>query len=121
MTVEELRERCRLWQHRLRLLDWDVKVEIKRQRDMIHPEGKAGEVEMVLEQRMAWITLRDMVDIAPEDQDENDLEYSLVHELLHLWTEPLGLPDDGPKKIAEEQMLNSLCRAFVKLDREGKR
>lgn len=117
MTQDELTALARKWQQRLRLQDWDVTVEIKRAREM-SLDGKAGEVVMVLEQRRAWITLRDMTDVDPEEQADNDPEVTVVHELLHLFTEPLGLPEEGPRATAEEQMLNAVSRALVALDRE---
>lgn len=119
MTIEELRERCKVWQGRLRLSDWDVTVEIKRARDMQNDDC-AGEVERILNVRRAWIVLRDLVDTRSECQDENDLEITLVHELIHLYTEPLDLPSTGLKHTAEEQMIDALARALVALDREGK-
>ncbi|SRR6266852_2570024 len=106
------------WQRRLGLRDWTVTVKLCRARDM-DDEDSNGEVQILLNHRRAFIALRDPLDVKPEYHPENDLEETLVHELLHLWTEPLSLPDAGPRQVAEEQALNALAKALVALAREA--
>lgn len=56
-------------------------------------EEKNAEVCVQLPTRTAWITLRDRVDVIEEYAELNDAETALVHELLHIYTEPLSLPE----------------------------
>jgi hypothetical protein len=111
-----MQDRCAYWQQILRLQDWTITVEIKRDRDM-ETSRNGGEIVTLPKHRRAWIYLLDPTDIRPEALPENDMEKILIHELLHIYTEPFGLPDDGPKNTVEEQMINALAEALLKLDR----
>jgi hypothetical protein len=118
MTQEELVEATALWQARLRLVDWDIHAKVKRERDM-EAKGRGGEMLVQLTSRTAWLTLLDRNDLDPDYARLNDAEVTLVHELLHIYTEPLEIPEHGPKHIAEETMLEMVSRALVAAYRSG--
>ncbi len=119
MTQTELEERCDYWRRILRLQDWKITVEVKRGRDMELGKRNGGEIVMLSNHRRAWIYLLDPLDIRPETLAENEMEKILVHELLHVLTEPFDLPEEGLVHVAEEQLINCVAEALVALDRRG--
>src|SRR3990167_913265 len=80
---EELETACTEWQKRLRLQDWIVKPKLFRGRDM-KMEGCQGECEFQLKNKTAAIRILDAVDYSEDYIIEQDMDKTLVHELLHL-------------------------------------
>lgn len=120
MTQEELQALCADWQARLRLQDWDVFVVVKRERDM--RSNCMGSVNWVLPKRVAAIQILDPCDFPPDVVCEQDQEKTLVHELLHLHFAPFAVAeteDGGPQDLAQEQAINAIASALVKLKREA--
>jgi hypothetical protein len=118
LTQSQLTKKCREWQKVLRLQDWDVTTEICRQRDL-KDDDYAGQVRWILPIKQALISLVDPIDQPDNCIKEYDMEDSLVHELLHLHFAPLGTEHGTPEKIAEEQAINAISKALVKLKREA--
>lgn len=79
-TDEQLQEKLKQWQERLRLQDWLVKVKIGRQREM--QLNRLGEISFNTHTKTARITILDPIDY--DDWGKQDMENTLVHELLHL-------------------------------------
>lgn len=120
LTEDELRAKCAEWQKILRLQDWIVNVSIYRERDM-NNKGCCGEVEWTLEKRMASIRILDPVDYPDGTMEEQDMERTLVHELLHLHLAPFQ-PDreDELRYCALEQAIDAISRGLVQLKRSNK-
>lgn len=118
MTQEQLEALCREWQKTLRLQDWDVKVRIVRQRDMDNHNAQ-GEVDWTLPKKSAAISILDPTDYPPNSWWGQDIERTLVHELLHLHFAPFVEEEDGLKRVAEEQAIDCLAIALVALKRRG--
>lgn len=101
------------WQRRLRLQDWDVKIQVRRRYDMSLANAH-GTCTWELCKKLAAIEIMD-----PNDYDPgswawvNDVEKTVVHELLHLHFAPFASPDDGPADIAQEQAIDLIARALV--------
>jgi hypothetical protein len=116
-TEDQIREKCAEWQRILRLQDWIVSVSIVRERDM-GMENTMGTINPTLEKRMAKIRILDPVDYPPGLMEPQDMELTLVHELLHLhlwfFTESL----EGPLHVAEEQAIEAISRGLVALARK---
>lgn len=121
MTEAELVAACRKWQVRLRLQDWTVVVRLARMHEMRDEDGadRGGTIMRYSRDRLATIKILDSVDYPPECALPEDQEATLVHELLHIYTDALQLPAEGSKHIAEEQMVNALAEALVALERAG--
>ncbi|MEW6044997.1 MAG: hypothetical protein AB1609_00710 [Bacillota bacterium] len=115
LSQDELTEKCRLWQRRLRLQDWDIVTKIVRADDM-HSDGQ-GECMWVIERKEAIIKLLDPVDYSPRSPFEQDHERTLVHELLHLHFAPFTAKDGTPEDVAQEQAIQCLAKALVALAR----
>ncbi len=117
MTDQELQRLCELWQRRLRLQDWTVKVQIARKRDLDLTDSE-GQIQWVLSRREALIKLMDPIDYSPTAMTPQDLEVSLVHELLHLYFAPFDAEDGTLQQTCPEQAIDALSNALVKLARK---
>lgn len=115
LTEEELRTKCAEWQKILRLQDWNVVLKIRRGRDMpIH--NVCGSCSWELTQKMAAINILDPIDYPPDAIAPNDMELTLVHELLHLHFCPVE-PDGA--SVAGEQAIESISWGLISLARRG--
>lgn len=112
-TQEELQEKLEIWQKRLRLQDWIIQVRIVREREM-KLEGCQAEVSWTLENKTATIRMLDPLDYPPDSNIQQDMEDSLIHELLHLHLAPItGQDVDGVFRIAEEQAIESITSGII--------
>lgn len=119
-TNEEAQDACKEWQKILRLQDWAVKVFIKRARDM-SLEGGQGEVHWGLQSKSASILLLDPLDYPPGLRQEQDMEKTLVHELLHLHSAPFdNFEYESLENTALEQAIDLTAEALVELKRGAK-
>ncbi len=116
MTQTELEQLCREWQEILSLRDWDVKPSIKRGRDFAS-SGNEAEINWELQTRTATIYILDPIDYPDDTKWEQDIESSLVHELLHIYFAPFNATDGTLEKVAQEQAINAISLALVKLKR----
>ena len=122
MTGERLEEVLAIWQKRLRLQDWRVKLEVVRQK-VARTEGYAC-VDWDRNYRRARVQLIHPGDLnASEFSIPVDLEIFMVHELLHLFF--CNLENDGndePEwRLRElEFAVQSLAEALVELGRVTK-
>lgn len=99
------------WQPRMRLADWDVRVEYKR-----HME-RSGYIIADFAYKRADITIMDPIDW-PGGRPL-DPERRLVHELGHLHFAAFKTDDDTPLGDAEEQAVEAFSKALVELKRMG--
>lgn len=116
-TVEQLRERVAYWQQVLRLQDWDVRVEFHRAREF-EVDGRGAETTISVCNKCALIWMLDPVDYPENAIEEKDNDRTIVHELLHLHTEPMGVRKGRTHDVAEEQMIESLAKGFISLERK---
>lgn len=117
-TEEELRAKCIEWQKILRLQDWIITLVISRERNM-NLKGNA-EIEATLPKRMATIRILDPLDYPPNRVESQDMELSLVHELLHIHLFPLFADrEDEMRMVAEEQAIEAISRGLIALKRNG--
>lgn len=116
MTQAELDAAIARWQERLCLRDWTIIGRVKRVWEMT--AGKGGEIEINLNTHTAWLDYLDPGDRLPEWAHLNDGETIVVHELLHILTEPLSIAAEGLEHHAHEWLIECVARALVALDRE---
>ena len=116
MTNEQLQALCREWQQVLRLQDWDVRCKFVRQREMTD-SGCAGECRFQLEKKQAVIYVIDPIDWPPNCAWPQDVEKTLVHELLHLHMAPFQPSHDTLEHVMMEQAIESIATGLVRLRR----
>jgi len=112
-----MRGHLRYWQKVLRLQDWDLEVDIVRDRDM--PECCNGHLAINVQWKLATISILAGVDRVRRDIGVEEVD--LVHELLHVVFHNLH-PDNGGVSLTHdlfEQGLNLVAEALVGL-RHGK-
>lgn len=103
---------CRIWQKRLRLRDWEIHVEFARPGDM--PESDAaGTVTYECAKRLAWISICDPACWPQSRRASQDVEYTLVHELVHVVLAPLVTSASEVNGMLEEQSVDQLTRALL--------
>lgn len=102
------------WQPALRLQHWTITVQYTRRL-----EASAQNRYMLLSLK-SKIEIVDPIDYNADYCNEpQDVERSLVHELLHLHFAAISPDNDSPQHVHEEQAVESLARAFVALKRRG--
>lgn len=117
-TDDEVQEACEKWKKILRLQDWVTKSGIYRERDM-RLDGCNGECEWQLKTKIATIRILDPIDYPENLIIEQDMEKTLVHELLHLHFAPLYADtDDKSIDDAQEQAIDCIANALVNLNRK---
>jgi hypothetical protein len=108
-----LNEKLSLWQKRLKLEDWTVTV-IASQRDSLRT-GTLGNIRWDLEKKTAVIKVLD----PGNDQMSSaailrDMEFTVVHELIHL---EFCASTRADSRADEETSVNNIAEALLQLDR----
>jgi hypothetical protein len=94
------------------LQDWFITASIKRSRDLL--DNSQACVSWVLNKKMATIGIIDPIDYPPDSMFPQDMEISLVHELLHLHFAPISDKDfDNQFELAEEQAIESISFGLI--------
>ena len=118
LTEDELREKCAEWQRILRLQDWDVIVTVERASNMRVSEVN-GECEWTLQTKQARIRILDPIDYPDNIKWPQDMEQTLVHELLHLHFAPFDRFDrESLEHVTMEQAIDLIAGALVNLKRK---
>ena len=121
LTEDELRAHLVFWQRHLRLQDWDIKVVIVRASGMTS-KWNSGEMGTSECNKECKIEIMHPEDFQKDNLMQNllDMEYVLVHELVHIHFEAFKTKEDTGERMAEEQAVNALSKALVGLRRSGK-
>lgn len=115
----ELEAMASEWQQRLRLQDWTVKIQVRRRHHMCLADAH-GTCSWELRKKLAAIEIMDPADYDPGSWGwAEDVEKTVVHELLHLHFAPFAAKDDGPDDVAQEQAIDLIARALVAAKREA--
>jgi hypothetical protein len=99
-------QRLHVWQERLNLTDWDIRFDLVRSKDL---EPKTlGNVHWDTDVKTARISVLSTYDYTLPYKDMlKDMEFTVVHELVHLHLASL------PR--SEEHAVNELAEALIKL------
>lgn len=120
-TQEELEKLLKKWQKTLRLTDWNIQVKIARANEMTR-EGVQGENMYSVPLHSSFIKIVDPVDWETDFCEEQDMEKTLVHELMHL---VLCHSEPNPNKTLKLQLfevsVEKLANAFVDMKRGQKK
>ena len=107
-------QKLHLWQNRMNLEDWDIKVDVVRA-DKLEPKT-LGNIHWDTDVKAATICV-----LSPEDYKLpykamlDDMEMTIVHELVHL--ELASLPRSDASRRVEEHAVNEIASALLKLAR----
>ena len=109
-----VKQELQLWQDRLDLKDWDVKVELVRP-NALEPKT-LGNVHWDSDVKKATISVLSAYDYTlPMQAMLDDMEVTIVHELVHLHLS--SLPRSEATSRNEEHVVVELTRALLKLEK----
>jgi hypothetical protein len=111
-------ERLSVWQKRLSLQEWSVSVVVSRASDL--KPKTLGNIHWDREKKTAVIRVLDPADYKlPFEQMLQDIEFTIVHELIHLEIAPVftDLQRTDANRMEEEHAVNQMADALLKLDR----
>jgi hypothetical protein len=116
MELRKLRKLGREWQETLGLVDWKMTFHFTK--NSVSAEVAADEMaccHMKPDTKTAKIVLKTL-EVSPCDEmgAPNDLEETLVHEILH----PFFVPFQGQNDLALEQAINTMAKALVTMKRK---
>jgi hypothetical protein len=114
-------EKLYSWQRRLNLKDWEISI-------VVSPAGAlkkntVGNIRWDKEKKTAVIRVLDPADYKiPFDAILKDVEFTVVHELIHLEMSPVlaDLNRTDANRMEEEYAVNHMTDALLKLDRGDK-
>jgi hypothetical protein len=111
-------ERLSVWKKRLNLQDWNITVVVARATEL--KPKTLGNIHWDTDKKTAIIRVLDPADYKlPNDEMLKDMEFTVVHELIHLELSPVLSPlqrNDANRHV-EEHAVNHLAEALLKLDR----
>jgi hypothetical protein len=111
-TSKFIVRKLQIWQDRMNLKDWDIRVSLVRA-DKLEPKT-LGNIHWDSDVKTATISV-----LAPEDytlpykEMLDDMEFTVVHELVHL--ELASLPRSDASRRVEEYAVNQIATALLKL------
>ena len=112
------REKLWVWQKRLNLQDWDVALEVVRSTEL-RPKT-LGNIRWDAEKKTALIRVLDPADYCLTFQAMlDDMEFTVVHELIHLEMSPVlsHFARSDADRSEEEHAVNHMADALLHLDR----
>lgn len=118
LTQEQLEKLCEEWKKILSLQAWEIHVKIVRVSEFANKNGVAH-VHMEREHNEALIRILDPLDYPSNTPVPQDMEHSLVHELIHiLWDVTIDSFDPAHEAHVQwERSINLTVRALLKLKR----
>jgi len=111
-------ERLWVWQKRLNLQDWKVSVVMSRATEL--KPKTLGNIHWDIDKKTAVIRVLDPADYKlPYQEMLQDMEFTVVHELIHLELAPVlsDLQRSDANRREEEHSVNHMADALLKLDR----
>lgn len=102
------------WQKILRLQDWEVTIDYYRARDFTNADA-LGECTFNINSREGFIKILDPIDY----EGEYDLEWIVVHELLHLHFADWTAKNNYECPVSGEQAIDSIAQALTRLNKAG--
>jgi hypothetical protein len=104
----------RIWQNRLNLKDWDIRVDLVRP-DALEPRT-LGNIHWDTNKKHATIDVLSAYDYTlPLPEMLDDMEFTVVHELVHLHL--ASLPRSDATSRNEEYAVNQIARALLNLSK----
>ena len=107
--------RLAVWQQRLNLQDWKISIIMSHPSDL--KPKTLGNIHWDADKKAATIRVLDSSDYRlPFHEMLEDMEFTVVHELIHL--ELSSLPRSEASRREEEHAVNQIADALLKLDRK---
>jgi len=110
-------ERLQVWQKRLNLTDWNISVVMERAANL--KPKTLGNIHWDLDRKTAIIRVLDPADYKMQTKEMlQDMEFTIVHELIHLNFAPVvsEFQRSEANRREEEHAVNHMADALLKLD-----
>jgi hypothetical protein len=119
MIASEFQEMCKRWQSAMRLADWHVEFELADPKDI---KGNDGMSHISVINCEAKIQIADPRKVGMENRTfPYSAELTLVHELLHLYFEPVcAKRKAADRRLMIEQAIETLAKAIINLSKSRK-
>ena len=114
-------ERLALWQKRLNLQDWNIALLVSRASEL--KPKTLGNIHWDSDKKTAVLRVLDPADYKLAFNEMlQDVEFTVVHELIHLELSPVLSPlqRNDANRREEEHAVNHMAEALLKLDRANK-
>jgi hypothetical protein len=111
-------EKLSSWQKRLNLSDWRISVMVVRTGDL--KPKTLGNIHWDTKKKTAVIRVLDPADYKmPQPAMLDDMEFTVVHELIHLQLSPVfgSLTRNDANRLEEEYAVNHMAQALLDLER----
>jgi hypothetical protein len=111
-------ERVAVWRQRLNLEDWSISVVVSHPSDL--KPHTLGNIHWDTDKKTAIIRVLDPSDYKMSFDDVlKDIEFTVVHELIHLELSPVLSPlqRNDANRREEEHAVNHMAEALLQLDR----
>jgi hypothetical protein len=116
-STEFLNSRLAFWQQRLNLQEWKLSV-LSSHPDELKPET-LGNIHWDADKKSAVVRVLSPSDYKmPCSAALDDIEMTVLHELVHLTLSPLRSATTN--RVEEEHTVNQIADALLKLERENK-
>ena len=110
-----VKEKMRIWQQRLNLADWNIRVKLVRARQL--EANTLGNVHWDLDAKEATVGVLSTYDYKlPFQAMLDDMEVTVVHELVHI--QLASLPRSTASRGQEEHAVTELTRALLQLAKQ---
>ena len=119
LAISFASEKLWIWQNRLSLKDWNISVMLARITDL--KPNTLGNIRWDPEIKVAVIRILDPADYwLPQDEMLKDMEFTVVHELIHLTFAHMSADFRRTEadRREQEQAVNQIADALLKLDRD---
>lgn len=114
LARQYVNERLAVWQERLKLGGWQISAQAARASQF--KPGTMGAIQWDKGKKTAVIFVLDPADYRlPLREMLDDMEMTVVHELIHL--ELASLPRSQASRSGEERAVNGIADALLQLDR----
>jgi hypothetical protein len=114
-------ERLSVWQKRLNLQDWNIGLVVARATDL--KPKTLGNIHWDTDKKTAILRVLDPADYKLGFNEMlQDIEFTVVHELIHLELSPVLSPlqRNDANRREEEHAVNHMADALLKLDRASR-
>jgi len=112
ITQAQVDNWTRTWQKRLDLAEWTITTMIVRTSDL--KPDTLGNLKWNIANKTAVVKVLHPLDYElPSSEIATDIEYTILHELIHLQLS--ALPHDGSTKLIEEKVVNRISEALFQL------
>jgi len=112
-VTQQLDAKLARWQQRLKLQDWQISVAMVRRSEL--PPNTMGGIRWDKRKKTATIWVLDSSEYQlPFQAMLDDMELTIVHELVHL--DLASLPRGQASRSSEEHAVNGIAQALLGLD-----